>query len=399
MTSRRRLKSAWQIRFSVAGERRSISLRASDDVDAWQKHIDHLVAVHGRMAPCTATSVWVAALPEKLRRKLIDVGLVPDDRKPIDSKTIGKLCDEYVSDRESEVKPRTITALKSVVARLKEYFGDGLPVDAVTPSKAREFRDWLQATNRRTKKTQTLATATVRRRIGRCREIFAVAVREDLIRHNPFEGIPANVRANPARSHYVDHATFADVLRCAPNARWRALLVLARYGGLRIPSEVAEMRWIDIAWDANRITVRSPKTAHIEGKSTRVVPLFPEVRTELTNLLLAAEDGAEFVFPSINNDSNLRTTLEKIIARAGRQQWPRLWQNLRASAATDLARNLPGQVAAAICGHSAKIALEHYWQVTDSDLDRAMEIHQKIHIDGQNRATTGNTREAAKPAE
>jgi len=43
---------------------------------------------------------------------------------------------------------------------------------------------------------------------------------------------------------------------------------------------------------------------------------------------LEAEDGAELVFPDVRADTNLRTTLEKIIARAGVKQWPKLWQKL-----------------------------------------------------------------------
>ncbi len=63
---------------------------------------------------------------------------------------------------------------------------------------------------------------------------------------------------------------------------------------------------------------------------------------------------------------------EKIITRAGVKQWPKLWQNLRASGCTDFARSLPSHIAAAICGHTEQIAQEHYWTVTDTDLDSAM---------------------------
>ncbi len=88
---------------------------------------------------------------------------------------------------------------------------------------------------------------------------------------------------------------------------------------------------------------------------------------------MEAEDGAEFVFPDIQADTNLRTTLEKVIRRAGVKQWPKLWQNLRASGSTDFARSLPSHVAAAICGHTEQIAQEHYWTVGEDDLDLAIE--------------------------
>ncbi len=50
------------------------------------------------------------------------------------------------------------------------------------------------------------------------------------------------------------------------------------------------------------------------------------------------------------------------------KQWPKLWQNLRASGATDFVRSLPSYIAAATCGHTK----EHYWQVTDTDIDKAI---------------------------
>ncbi len=230
MVSVRKLKSAWQIRFSLDGRRRSIYLNVPDDqVAVWRAHIDHLVAAYGRTAPSAATTAWVASLTAELREKLSDAGLVPALPKKIACKSLGKLCDEYLADRRAEVKRRTIIALETVIARLKEYFGKDCPIDAITGTQAREFRDWLAKSNRRAKKTKVLATATIRRRIGRCREIFAAAVREDLLRRNPFEGLPANVRSNPERAHYIDRTVFDSVLAAAPNPRWRSLLVLARY--------------------------------------------------------------------------------------------------------------------------------------------------------------------------
>ena len=51
------------------------------------------------------------------------------------------------------------------------------------------------------------------------------------------------------------------------------VVALARYGGLRCPSEIALLKWSDIHWDAERMTVTSPKTKRY-GKATRVVPIF-----------------------------------------------------------------------------------------------------------------------------
>lgn len=87
---------------------------------------------------------------------------------------------------------------------------------------------------------------------------------------------------------------------------------------------------------------------------------------------MEAADGEEYVFPGVAADSNLRTTLLRIISRAGIEPWPKLFQNLRASGATDFARAMPSHVAAAICGHTEQIAMEHYRMATDYDMDEAV---------------------------
>ena len=62
---------------------------------------------------------------------------------------------------------------------------------------------------------------------------------------------------------------------------WRIIIVLARYGGLRCPSEVLSLEWRQVDWERNRVTVPSPKTDRYEGKESRTIPLFPELRTYL----------------------------------------------------------------------------------------------------------------------
>jgi len=62
---------------------------------------------------------------------------------------------------------------------------------------------------------------------------------------------------------------------------------------------------------------------------------------------------------------NLRTQLERIIAKAGHQVWPRLFQNLRASCATDWVQRYPSHVVAKWLGHSPKVAAQHYLMSRD----------------------------------
>ena len=45
---------------------------------------------------------------------------------------------------------------------------------------------------------------------------------------------------------------------------------------------------------------------------------------------------------------------------------------MRASRATELAKSHPAHVAAAWCGHTQEVAMNHYWTVTDADYTKAL---------------------------
>ena len=374
--------NSWQLRVTVKGERITISLPELSQAQAeeWAIFVEAIAEnlTAGRPRD-RVTNEWLDRLSREHRKKLSDKGLIdPDD--PVEEKPEVLLSDylkEHFEGRRKEIKASTGVAYRHTRKRLEEYF-KGRTVKSITPRDAKKFRSWLQATNKRDKPkageaSKDLAINTVRRRIGHCRYFFKQMIEDGLIEKNPFAGLTATVRSNRERQEYVDLEVFAKVLDKAPNARWRSLLVLARLGALRIPSEAQGLKWDHIAWGAKRISiVSSSKTEHHAKRAVRIIPLLPAIEKELLSLHLEAEDGAELVFPDVNGSTNLRTTLEKIIARAGVKQWPKLWQNLRASGATDFARSLPSHVAAEICGHTEQIAQEHYWTVTDSDLDQAI---------------------------
>jgi hypothetical protein len=116
------------------------------------------------------------------------------------------------------------------------------------------------------------------------------------------------------------------------------------------------------------------KTEHHEGKGTRVVPNFSELRRYLETAWDDADEGATFVITRYRDgNANLRTQLKRIMRRAGVAPWPKLFHNLRVSRATELANEYPAHVAAAWVGHSTLVAHKHYWQVTDADFAKALE--------------------------
>ena len=143
--------------------------------------------------------------------------------------------------------------------------------------------------------------------------------------------------------------------------------------GLRCPSEVLLLRWTDINWEKGRFYVTSPKTEHHHGKEGRIVPLFPELKTELEALFFDPEsEGKEFVVNRYRRpDQNLGTTFVKIVKRAGLPAIPRPFDNMRASCSTDVYSEYGEYLESQWIGHTAKVAKDHYLQVRDADFERA----------------------------
>ena len=163
------------------------------------------------------------------------------------------------------------------------------------------------------------------------------------------------------------------MLAACPDDEWKLLFALSRYGGLRCPSEHMALRWIDVDYvNWTTMTVQSPKTAH-QGKSSRVVPIFPELRPFLQAAWETAPEGSEYVIRRHRGANvNLRTQLQRIIANAGLPGWPKLFQNLRSSRQTELAERYPIQVVCEWIGNSEAVATKHYLQVTEDHVASAL---------------------------
>ncbi len=148
--------------------------------------------------------------------------------------------------------------------------------------------------------------------------------------------------------------------------------MLARFGGLRCPSEIVGLTWEDVDWQTGRLTVRSPKTEHHTGKESRQIPLFPEVKDILERALKESKTKTgKIVLKCKNSAQNLRTTFQKIVARAGLKPWPKLFQNLRSTRQTELCESFPSHVVSAWIGNSESIAKRHYLQVTEDHFRKA----------------------------
>ncbi|QDU56736.1 tyrosine-type recombinase/integrase [Aeoliella mucimassa] len=344
-----------------------VTLRAAEQV---KFRIEQLVASKTMgYALDNDTARWVAELGRGgLADKLARVGLI----EPPEQQQRAQL-DEYLTayvERRTDVKPATRVIWRHAINNLTKCFGKQRDMANIDEGDAEDFKLYLIE--------QGLAPTTVHKRLQVVRMIFRDAVRRNIVSENPFAGVSAIAVQPVERQHFVTREV-TDKLIASSDLTWRLIIALSRYGGLRCPSEVLSLRWAAINWPENRITVDSPKTEH-RGKGQRTIPLFPELVEVLREAWEAAEPNAEYVVPGDLRKSadspegwrncNLRTQFNRIISREGVSPWPKLFQSMRSSRETELAREHPIHVVTAWMGNTPKVALKHYLQVTDFDFDK-----------------------------
>lgn len=314
------------------------------------------------------TARWLARLEGALLDKLAKAGLV-EGRLPT---TVGEFTRAYIDSR-NDMSPRSKVNLEQARKYLLEYFekrGEKpgpKPLAAVSEGDADAYRRWLR---------EQVGENTTRGHCRRAKHFFRAACRKRLIDVNPFGDMKELTIGASSEFFFVPQADAAKVLKACPDAQWRLLFALSRYGGLRCPSEHRMLTWGDINWEAGTMLVRSPKTVRHDGKESRIVPIFAELLPYLEAAWDEAPEGAEFVItiPGIrkNRYANVGTRLTKIIERAGVMPWPDLTHNLRKTRETELAATFPEHVVCTWLGNSKAVARKHYLHVTDEDVARAV---------------------------
>ncbi len=377
---------SFRLQFSFRGERPTIRLGRPNHRDAkgFKTSIESIVSSVSLGRPINGPDVdWLKDLDPTYYDRIAATGLIPA-RGEAEMVTLGKLLDAFMAG--VDVKESTKTRMKQAKAALLGHFTEGRDVATITAADADAWRAVL--------KKEDYAGATISRTVLYARQMFRWAMKRGMVTRNPFADLKAGPQTNTARQVFIDRATIAKVIDAAPDAEWRLMIALSRFGGLRVPSEALALKWADVDWEHNRLTIRSAKTEHHEGKGERMIPLFPELREHLLTVYHDAPDGAVFVIGRYRATFNPNPELRRIIKRAGLVAWPRTWHNLRASRQTELAATFPLATVCAWIGNSKAIAAGHYLQVTDADWTRATSTDES----GAKSGATPARKPAQRPA-
>lgn len=371
-------RDSWKLSWRESdGKKRAIRLGSMPKKSAETFRVNFEKLQEARRAgdsPPGAVQKWLGEIDPKLRERLVGAGLLDAERRL----SLGQFCDEFLSSRD-DVAPATAIRDRQVVLLLKEKFGEERRLDSISVRDAEGWRRWLKSEgNKRDSSRSELAENTVRRRTGVARQIFATAVRWDLITKNPFDGLVASVKENLERRAFIPWGDCLKVIEQAPNSEWRALIAFIRLIGCRVPSELNGLTWADVDFVSRRVLIRSPKTKHHGGEHVmRSVPMFPELVPFLEELAESVGPGVNVpmsapVFPmAIDPRVNLRTHLARMIGRAGLSVWDKLFVNLRSSRETELLAVYPATDVCRWMGHSPAVAAKFYAQARPEIADRA----------------------------
>jgi integrase len=342
---------------------------ARQQAQAVAGHIEALVAARlAGVALPNATASWLADLGPALRLRLADLGVID---LPGQSPALGPFLADYLERRKADLQPSTLAIIRQAASLLVRYFGEDRRLDAIGPAEALDWERWLMTQARTRNRTGGLSLATVRKRVRVAKTIFNEAVEREILARNPFAKLKGSAPAS-SRREFISAETIAKAIDYCPDAQWRLILALARWGGLRIPSELLALTWDCVDWERQRLRIPSPKTARA-GKPYRIIPLFPEIRPYLEEVFEQAKPGTAWIITRYRTSNvNLRTQFLRILAKAGIEPWPQLFQSLRKTRATELARTFPRHVATAWLGHTEAVAERNYWTVTDADFEKAL---------------------------
>ena len=321
-------------------------------------HLERLkIAAETATQPPADSIRWARAVSPRIRIQLGKWGLIDFGAAAELPRTIGDYSAFYLAGRK-DTKPTTIARWKNVRAKLLEHWPASASVASVTPGDCDRFAAAMRKRHKPSHAGKLIADA---------KQLFEAACRDRLIEENPLAGIDCSAPHDRARESYITPEA-ANELIAAADPFYAALIAIARFGGVRVPSEPLALRLVDVDWATGRISIPACKTP------ARVIPIFPELRPHLEKLWQLAPPGSVWLFDRARKSANTqwRKSIGDLITKTGQTPWPKRFQNLRASCQTDLEKQFPESVVNYWIGHDKQIGRKHYFRINDGHYAAAL---------------------------
>ena len=345
-------------------------------------HIEHLILCQqSRDDVRRSTREWIEHIRlqwPRLARRLMKLDLISQKsegatRRHHQSITLADFADEWIAGR-TDVRPNTVRLWQQTAVRIREFFGSA-PIESLTAKHAIDFKRWLLSSSE--KGGAGYGSASAGKHMAVTKAFFKDAVDAGLITANPCGSIKIERQINNSRQRFIEASVIERVIEKCPDDEMKLVIALSRWGGLRTPSEPFSLKWKHIDLNRRRVLVHCVKT-ETKGKSTREIPLFPELVTFVETLRSSSEntEPEDFVISTLRRSTgaNVRKRMSCAIRSAGIKAWPRVFHNLRSSRQTELEERFPRKTVCEWMGNSEQVADQHYLQVREEHF-----LHATLH--------------------
>jgi integrase len=240
------------------------------------------------------------------------------------------------------------------VQHICSHWGKVARLSAISVRSIEEFK---------AKRLREVGPASVNRDLALLRQLLKLAARQRIIGRNPFEAVDMlDERSTRRQPVIIDYESERKILQHA-TPHLRAMVVLLVETGLRVNKEALQLKWTDIDFAENTLTVRVSKS--IAGR--RAIPLSTLCQAVLMRWHDLIGNASPFVFPNMSNPSkplgSIKKTWSTTLRKAKIEPFP--IYSLRATFSSRLsAAGVPDVFVSQMLGHAGGL-LQKYSKAVD----------------------------------
>ncbi|QDV22880.1 tyrosine-type recombinase/integrase [Aureliella helgolandensis] len=312
-----------------------------------RRHVEAVVESQKLATPMPGETLrWLSKIDDRLRRKLAPLLGA--------ARTLRQAVAAYLLEVARQHKRSTVEAYADTLRQLCDSFGH-VQMRALS---AEVLDDWLGGLNTtpNTRAKHAKQLKTFLRWARRQRWV------DDLeIRSSSAIGV--------GKKSFIEVGAFDSLLSHFHDPEMRAALALARWTGMRVPSELLTLQRSHIDWESLRITIVDSKRSKRAARAPPVLretPMFPELVPLLEAVWPLGEHPTDPLLPGIVAMGG-RTFAKR--CRAARDSlglcWPRLFTSLRATRRTELIARFDASTVSEWIGHSPEVSRRNYTVVAD----------------------------------
>lgn len=338
LTHETKTREGWRLRVYTAAGRRSIWLGRITEPEAIaiQRHADEIIAAQTADLPIPrSTALWLDRLAPEIRSKLRAITGA--------AKTVSAAIDEYLHTKRAEIAESTWDSISLSLDFLRDNVGNRR-LDAVPPEIVDSIYDTIDA------------SSSTRGKIAKnWRAFFRWAIDRKWITDNPARHLSTAIAIR--EKQFVASEIILKAIAACDNPQLAVVIALARFGGIRMSSELRGITWSHIDRHRNRIRIIDTKRS-----TEREIPLFPEISATLDR-----HDDGDLCRDLINlSHAAITSRFVDLLHRLEITPWPVIWHSMRATRETELIEAYGLATAAHWIGNSPSVAMRSYAIVSDA---------------------------------